>query len=137
MCGQNGLLSRRFKQKAAKAKELAKANLVSDDTKVSMAHSSRLIASNFTVSSPRMIEVGEEKIGLIDPGCNALCLTKASHFDSMIKSSNSSILVADGKSVSIQGNGFICQKPAKLVQDFKTGLIPTSAFTDIFFGCHY
>ena len=36
--------------------------------------------------------------------------------------------------MSIQGNGFICQKPAKLVQDFKTGLIPTSAFTDNFLG---
>ena len=36
--------------------------------------------------------------------------------------------------MSIQGSGFICQKPAKLVTDFKTGLIPTSAFTDNFLG---
>jgi len=95
--------------------------------------SSSTTHKNFTVSSPRMIEVGE-KVGLIDTGCNALCLTKASHFDTVTKSSNSSISVANGQSVSIQGSGFVCQKPAKLVKDFKTGLIPTSSFTDKFLG---
>ena len=122
--------NRSAKQKAAK--ELAKANLAVVDVKVSTAHNSNLAANNyFTVSSPRMIEV-EEKIGLIDTGCNALCLTRESQFDSVIKTNNSSISVADGKSVSIQGSGLICQKPAQLVKDFKTGLIPTSAFTDNF-----
>ena len=36
--------------------------------------------------------------------------------------------------MSIQGSGLICQKPAKLVTDFKTGLIPTDTFKDNFVG---
>jgi hypothetical protein len=71
---------RSAKQKAAK--ELAKANLAIADAQVSIAHNSDFFGNNFTVSSPRMIEVGE-KVGLIDTGCNALCLTKASHFDTV------------------------------------------------------
>jgi hypothetical protein len=104
------------KQKAAK--ELAKANLAVADVKVSTAHNSDFAANNFTVSSPRMIEV-EEKIGLIDTGCNALCLTRESQFDSVIKTNNSSISVADGKSVSIQGSGLICQKTSTTCKRFQ------------------
>jgi hypothetical protein len=59
--------------------------------------------NNFTVSSPRMIEV-EEKIGIIDTGCNVLCLPDDSSFDVLVKSSsNSKIKIADGKPISIKG----------------------------------
>jgi len=119
-----------------KAKALVKSNLATVSTDVSIsAYSSNLIRSNSIVASPRGTEAIEEKIGFIDTGCNALCLTKESQFDSIVKSNNSSIFVADGKSVPIHGSGLICQKPAKLVKNFKKALVPTSTFTDNFFWC--
>ena len=118
---------RSAKQKAAK--ELAKANLAVTDSKVSVTHNSNLAVNNFTVSSPRMNEVGE-KIGLIDTGCNVLCLSRASDFDTLVKSKSSKhISVADGNSVSIEGEGSFCEEKALFVPNFPTGLIPSSVIT--------
>ena len=90
--------------------------------------------NNFTVSSPRMIEV-ENSVGIIDTGCNVLCLPDESSFDVLVKSSsNSKFKIADGKSISIEGTGTICDKEAKFVPDFKTTLGPPSAFTDFYIG---
>ena len=65
-------------------------------------------------------------------GVGNFSLPDESSFDVLVKSSsNSKIKIADGKPISIKGTRTICDKEAKFVPDFKTALVPPSAFTDL------
>ena len=109
-----------------------KANLAVTDNAVAnvseMKSSTTVEANCFTVSSPRMNETDE--VGLLDTGCNVLCMPKESTFGSLVKLNNSKFIkVADGKHVSIKGKGFIRDVEAHFVPDFPTGLIPDTIFS--------
>jgi hypothetical protein len=76
-----------------------------------------------------------DDFGLIDSGCNILCLPEESNFDIFNKSTpNSNIKIADGKSVPIKGYGKICDKEANFFPDFDKALVPLSSFTDYHTG---
>ena len=87
-------------------------------------------AKCFTVSSPRMNETDE--VGLLDTGCNVLCMPHESVYDSLVKLNVPKFIkVADGKRVSIKGKGFIRDTEGQLVSDFSTGLVPSLSLIHI------
>ena len=103
--------------------------------KVDVSQSAYLACSSSVTISSSSPPSRADKAGLIDTGCNALCLKNKSHFDSIVLSNrHSSISVADGNSVVIEGEGLICDKKAIYVPTFSDGLIPTDTFKDNFVG---
>ena len=108
------------------ATKKAKAAVASDVRK----HSPLVCSSTHQPPSSRA-----DEFGLIDSGCNILCLPAESNFDILHKSTqHSNIQIADGKSVPIKGYGKICDKEAKFVPDFDKALVPLSTFTDYHTG---
>ena len=86
------LEDKRDKKKLAKANVAVGIDVSADTTLVCLSSTHQQFPSRTS------------NIGLIDTGCNVLCLSRASDFDSLVRSTSTKhISVADGKSVPIEG----------------------------------
>jgi hypothetical protein len=113
----------RHNTEAKKPKTSKKANVtVASDTTVSVA---QCLTSYTADSQFTPYPLSNPDVGIVDTGCNTLCVPDESLFDSLVKlDSPEFIKVADGKLVRIEGEGKICDRIAKHVPDFDRALVP-------------